>query len=103
MTVRKLLVAGCVTAILASFVPTGRAEDPLRQPVLNSIDLARRFLLRQQRADGSWSSDRGNYAVGIHSLVLLALVNTGMTAQDPPIQKALEWLRENDKIGRAHV
>ncbi|RPI87429.1 MAG: DUF4159 domain-containing protein, partial [Planctomycetaceae bacterium] len=73
-----------------------RGEDPLRQPVLNAIEIAKRFLLRQQRPDGSWASERGNYAVGIHSLVLLALLNTGMTAQDQQIQKGLEWLRAND-------
>ena len=74
---------------------TARADDPLRQPVLNSIDLAKKLLLRKQEADGAWRGERVGQQVGVTSLVLLALLNTGMTAQDAPVQRGLEWLRAN--------
>ncbi|MCY2966124.1 MAG: DUF4159 domain-containing protein, partial [Planctomycetota bacterium] len=94
MRVRVLFV-GAWIAILAAG-GAARAQDPLAQPVLNAIDLAKRFLLRQQQADGSFKGERVQHHVGVTSLALMALINTGMTAQDPEIQRGLEWLRAHN-------
>jgi hypothetical protein len=78
------------------FVPAGRglfAEELAAQVVTRAIDKARQFLLGAQQADGSWSSAAPQHSVGVSSLALLALLNTGMTVADPPVQRGLEWLR----------
>ncbi len=88
----RLLFVGAWIALLAAGGGAS-AQDPLAQPVLNAIDQAKRFLLRQQQADGSFPCAYGD---GGTSLALIALINTGMTAQDPEIQRGLEWLRTHD-------
>ncbi len=63
--------------------------------VLRSIERGREFLVRSQNADGSFSATRGGegYRIGITSLALLALINSGLTADDEPIQRGLKFLR----------
>ncbi len=103
---RMLVCLACSAAMLVPpmLFPTGRlhaAELSARQ-VSDSIDKAKRFLLQIQDADGSWSRGGGlddtyggvPYSVGVTSLVMLALINTGMTAADPEIQRGLAWLRK---------
>ncbi|WP_166820282.1 DUF4159 domain-containing protein [Thalassoroseus pseudoceratinae] len=64
------------------------------QQVLTSIERGRRFLLSQQANDGAWRVDGSQqYEIGVTSLVLLALINSGMTADDPEIAKGLTYLR----------
>ncbi len=89
------LVAGLTLGVAWGPGRVARGDDPLRQPVLNSIDLARKLLLRKQEPDGAWRGERVGQQVGVTSLVLLALLNTGMTAQDAAIQRGLDWLRSN--------
>jgi len=93
---RRLVVLHVITGLwltLGGGSSAVRGEDPLRVPVLRSIDLAKRYLLRQQTPDGSWQGGRHQQHVGVTSLVLMALINTGMTSQDPEIQRGLNWLR----------
>ncbi len=62
--------------------------------VLKSIDRGQQFLLSRQRDDGSWQvGGAAKFQVGATSLVLLSLINSGMTAKDPEIQKGLQYLR----------
>jgi hypothetical protein len=70
------------------------AEVSARQ-VLDSIEKAKRMLLKSQQPDGSWSGGGAGdtHTVGVSSLALLALLNTGMVASDPEIQRGLGWLR----------
>jgi hypothetical protein len=99
MNVRRfpLTLILCAAAFsLATGVRCPGAEDPLRQPVANAIERAKRYLLRQQQPDGSWQTELGTHAVGVQSLALLALLNTGMTLEDREIQKGLAWLRRQD-------
>lgn len=75
---------------------TAQAEITAKQ-VIDSIERAKRFLIKQQRPDGSWQAGGGdNYQVGITSLALLALMNSGMTPQDAEVKKGLDFLRRQN-------
>lgn len=87
---RRLMVIACLSAITLGFVPPARAQVTEKQ-VLDSIQRAKRYLVAQQRADGSWPS--GVHEVGVSSLALLALINAGLTPQDPPVERGLKYLR----------
>ncbi len=66
--------------------------------VISSIGKAKQALLKVQQADGSWKTGGGDdqYPVGLTSLALLALINTGMTAAEPEVARGLNWLRRQD-------
>ena len=88
----RLLACWCLVSILLP--PSGSfAADLSEELVVKSIDRAKAFLLTQQNRDGSWSASGGPHKTGISSLALLALINGGMTAEDPPIQHGLKYLR----------
>ncbi|MDA0588530.1 MAG: DUF4159 domain-containing protein [Planctomycetota bacterium] len=63
------------------------------EKVVGSIDMGKAALLQSQGADGSWDAGEG-HTIGVTSLATLALLNSGMTADDPQIKKALNYLRE---------
>jgi hypothetical protein len=63
------------------------------EKVVGSIDLAKNALLKTQAADGSWDAGEG-HVLGVTSLATMALLNSGMTKDDPKIRKALKYLRE---------
>ncbi len=69
------------------------AADLTEQAVIESIEDGSRFLVSQQRDDGSWRVPAQNHPVGVHSLALLALINAGMSPNDRPIQRGLQHLR----------
>ena len=82
---------------LAAIPAPGHAADLTAETVLRSIGRAQRFLVGLQQPDGKWTSRvRRQNNVGVTSLVMLALLNSGMTVEDEPIQKALEFLRGPD-------
>src|SRR5690349_13179576 len=96
-----LRLVTCIACAAAILLPRGSglvAADLSAKQVIDSIDKAKRVLLRAQQADGSWKSGGGNdqYAVGVTSLAILALVNTGMTVADPEISRGLNWLRRRE-------
>lgn len=90
--IRRIVTAALVGAVLSAKPLC--AQDLSEEHVLASIDRAKSFLVSQQNGDGSWSA-RGadQYQVGVSSLVLLALLNAGMTTDDAVIQKGLKYLR----------
>ncbi len=55
-------------------------------------------LFSEQDADGSWASHKKKYPVGITALVTYALLETGVSPLDPRMQKALDYLKNNDTI-----
>lgn len=82
---------------LMNVVGTLLAADNLKpEAVLKSIEAGKRHLISRQDQDGSFRSDKGLlgiYPTGPSALATLALLNVGMTPQDAPIQRALEFLR----------
>lgn len=74
-----------------------RGADLSAPEVVRAIENAKRYLVSQQRPNGSWpvEEDGGDtgHVVGVTSLALLSLLNAGMTYNDPPVRKALAYLR----------
>jgi squalene cyclase len=73
--------------------------DPPPGPsdIQTAVEKARDYLITQQRDDGSWeamrSADKRSGATG---LVMLALANAGVTAEQPAMRRALAWLRQQE-------
>ncbi|MFE7741744.1 prenyltransferase/squalene oxidase repeat-containing protein [Nocardia sp. NPDC057455] len=62
-----------------------------------AVAAARDFVLAQQRADGSWYSEVPGFgdmaAAEQHTALALAtLAYAGLTAEDPPVRRAIGWL-----------
>ena len=66
--------------------------------VLNAIRRGKQYLASKQMPDGSFRSSEANgaYDIGMTSLCLLSLLNSGMTVDDPAISRGLKWLRTQD-------
>lgn len=89
-----LVVAGATILLLA--IPAPAADPPPLAPgrIQRAIERARDWLIQQQRADGSWTAMRAsNTNVGPTSLVVLALANAGVDADNLNLQRAVQWLR----------
>ncbi|MBI3862688.1 MAG: DUF4159 domain-containing protein [Planctomycetia bacterium] len=91
----------CLVVIAAIGLPqaagVAQAEVTGKQ-VVDAIEKAKQVLISVQQPSGSWRSSIGGdmHETGITSLVLLALLNTGMTPADPPIERGLTWLRRQN-------
>ena len=69
------------------------ADEQLRKQVLRSIERGQRFLADTQNRDGTWPGGNfSSYSTGVNALATLALLNSGMPADDPTLAKALEHL-----------
>ncbi len=88
-----LVALGVWLAMAASPAPV-RAEITAKR-VLESIDRAKRFLIRSQAANGSFSRGGGGdgYQVGITSLAVMALINIGEPLDSPAVAGGLRFLR----------
>ena len=93
----KLLIAGCLILALGSRVDlrTVDGADLSGAAVKEAIERGKAFLLSQRSADGAWRNDNGAQSVGVTSLVMLALINAGMTPRDASIRDGLKYLREH--------
>lgn len=68
-----------------------------KQEVQLAIERGRRHLTKRQNADGSWSTgSMGQYQVGVSALCVLALINSGMTANDREVKLGLDYLRSQN-------
>ena len=92
---RWLLTAASAAGICLIFAASARAEVTAEE-VLDSIERGKKYLVNAQNPlTGSWF-DQGtgpNHPVGVASLAVLALINSGMTAEDPPVARGLVYLR----------
>jgi hypothetical protein len=94
-----LVLAVAVVAIVAP--PTARAQQAAPPPgqrpidaaqVLSAIDHGVGFLKREQQPRGNWSEFPG-YDGGVTALCTLALLSSGVPADDPTVKLALNYLR----------
>jgi hypothetical protein len=85
-------------ALLAAPQPPAAPEDPLAIQVNKAIDKGVKFL-RNHSKDGRWEPriSIDNHPGGATALALLALLNSGVKADDPMIRKGMEYLRGIDK------
>jgi hypothetical protein len=72
-----------------------RKQEPLVEQVKRAIDKGIRYLRQSQRPDGSWEIDvtAAGMRGGWTCLALLALLNSGVPADDPTVAQGLGWLR----------
>ncbi len=115
MVVRSLLICG----LLALAALPVRAEDDdeewtfrrelnerysleFRQQVHETIDSGLKWLLANQRPDGSWPSRFGNrYPLGPTALATLTVLKGGVSADDPAVEKAFAYMRKQ-KLTRTY-
>ena len=84
-----VLVATAIGAVTASI---SKAQEPLDPAaVLGAIDRGVAYLKKEQNAQGRWSDSVG-YEGGITALCALALLNSGVDATDPVIERAIAYL-----------
>src|SRR5262249_55914132 len=85
----------CIVALFGLSVPGGvSAAPPTEKDVLEAIKMGKEYLASVQKESGKWSSEVGvRYEKGTTALVLLALMNSGMTSADEPVAKGLNYLR----------
>jgi serine/threonine protein kinase len=95
-----LYVGGCDQAALESAAAKlqeskGRVIVPSRSAAV--IEKASKYLLSQQRDDGSWDAmGSADKRIGATALVMLALSNAGVRAEQPAMRRALDWLRQQE-------
>jgi hypothetical protein len=80
---------------LLLLVPAAPAKEELADKVGKAIEAGKDYLIKQQTRQGDWERDAvaGARPGGCTALALLALLNAGVPAGDPIIQKGLEALR----------
>ena len=105
---RSLVVMITLVATLCASI--GRpvlAIDLSEQEVKLAIDRGKKYLVNEQAQNGSWSVDGlTDVRAGITSLCVLALLNSGMSPQDPPARRGLQFLRSltvDDLSGKAET
>jgi hypothetical protein len=64
-----------------------------REEVERAIREGVRYLVKEQRDDGSWADVENDARTGVTSMVTLALLTAGEKPDSPAVKKALEYLR----------
>lgn len=94
ITGRRKFVLCSICSLTAMLSGPALAADLNAEMVLRSIERGQTHLRMQQFPDGSWHSEvQKDHVIGITSLAVLALINSGMTSRDTPVKKGLEFLR----------
>ncbi len=88
---------GAVLLAVALHGPVRAAEAIRPGEIQRAVEKARDFLVRQQKGDGWWEAmHSADKRVGATGLVLLALGNAGLDAQDLAVRRGLAWLRTQE-------
>jgi len=89
-----------VTTVLlfASFLPwrSLAAVDLTAPMVMEAIQRGRQYLISKQERAGTWRPDdigNNQHQVGVTALGVLALLTSGLPANDPNVQRSLKYLR----------
>jgi hypothetical protein len=92
---RRLPIGAAVVCGVLVMAPTARAADP--EAVQRAIDRGVACLKQMQAENGSWSSaydEVRSSATGGTSLAGMTLLECGVPADDPVVQKAAAFVRE---------
>lgn len=91
---RVLIVATSLAAVVPLPVD---AQELTANRVLESIRLGQRMIVSLQNPNGSWRSEsQDKHVIGVTSLAVLALINSGMTVNDTPVKRGVEFLRREN-------
>lgn len=82
-----------IYSLVIVLVSTRAYAEITAEEVREAIDRGVAYLEREQNDNGSWPDPPG-YPGGITALCTLALLNCGVTADDPHVQSALNFLRK---------
>ena len=99
---RQSGVGWLAVAILTISGGVATAADLSTEEVEKAMQRAVAYLQREQGSDGNWR-DFPLHAGGTTALCTLALLNAGVEADDPAIQKALNYLRHKVKLASTYV
>lgn len=93
VVVISLAVNGWGTSTFAQTAPAPAelAAMDLRPDVLNAMARARDYIHNTQREDGGWYYE--SHSAGATSLVVMTLLDSGSSTDDPSVRRALEFLR----------
>lgn len=96
----KLFSVWLLVGVIASSLPAQITDDEVRNSLQAGVD----FLIKERQADGSWhDGDYSSYPTGVTSLCTLALLNAGMTTEDPEVAEALNYLRRQTPLKRTYT
>ncbi len=93
---RRLIAGALVMAglALAAFARATAAETLGPGEIQRAVEKAREYLVRQQNGEGWWEAmNSADKRVGATGLVLLALANAGLDANNATVDRGLAWLR----------
>src|SRR3954468_7116923 len=102
MSFHRRLIRVTTLAIVTIVAPRATLAQPPEPPkerpidaaqVLAAIDHGVAYIKREQLPRGNWTEFPG-YDGGVTSLCTLALLNSGIPANDPAVKKALDYLRD---------
>ena len=96
----RCLIVVLVAATIVSLLPArgyAKGKEATPEEVRASIKKARTWLIEQQKDDGSFAA-RGNHRVGVTCLVMLALINSGSTAESDEIKRGLSKFLRRLKV-----
>lgn len=89
--VHLAVVFACVVGFLEPSGIQAQGNALTEQAVLKSIVSGQKALIVQQGANGAWNS--ADHVVGTTALATLSLLNCGLSPDDAPVRKALDYLR----------
>lgn len=92
---RRCLTLALLTVLFAGGAApregfAAEADRELREAALAAITRAQQFLAGKQLADGSWPHE--GHPVGVTALVVLSLLYSGQTVQEPTVQRGVEFI-----------
>ncbi|WP_197440036.1 DUF4159 domain-containing protein [Calycomorphotria hydatis] len=94
MSIFKTVGCFCLAVLVVWGNSSASAQQLSSQRVLRSIDAGTKYLISKQSDDGSWSAgDQGRFRIGVTSLCMLALLNSGKSLDDAAVRKGLKYLR----------
>ncbi len=91
-----ILVAVLAFYPMVSVQAAEKSREPLVERVRKAIEAGVRFLRDQEKGNGHWEVDQASVSRkgGWTSLAMLALLNAGVGAEDPMIERGLKYLRQ---------
>src|SRR4051812_21337269 len=95
---RRALTVAALIGMVAQIGAPAKAAEPLVEQVRVAIEKGIRFLRNEEKGRGNWEHTIGAQGKpgGYSCLAVLALLNSGVKADDPVIQRALKYLRGLD-------